>query len=180
MALLSKLSKKEKTILYVVIIVVSLAVLDHFMLKPTLERLDTLDEKIDLLRDDLRRDKEVLYNKDLIQSEYKNREAYMKVELTEAGQEAKLKEEIDRLAKASGVILEETSSLATVKKENYIKYVDKVECNGKREQVTRFLYALTDHDSMILLIEKIEIRPEKPQSDTFECSITVSNIAVIP
>lgn len=177
MIFLKKLSKKERTFLYLVIAVIGLALLDHFLLKPSLKRLNDLENKIMIVKKDLVQDKMILRRKDEIHKEYQKYlseyPSFFEPPKERSPEMSELFKEIDTLVKKAKITV--LSLKETREKE---KFRVTLECEGKNTEITHFLYEVSK-SYLPLRIEKVDLSP-KPRSKTDEikCYMTISKMVI--
>ncbi|MCK4909040.1 MAG: hypothetical protein KAS70_04010 [Planctomycetes bacterium] len=170
MIFISKLSKREKTIFYVAVVLVGLALLNHFFLKPTLARLDQIEAETAVFQQDLKSDKMILDRKDSIIAEYNKRSYYLKAS-------SDFKKNVDHLAMASRLQVDKISPIDLKEGDEVFKGVS-VNLVGDLESVISFLHALSTSD-MIVSIHTLNMRREGAREDSpLMCDMKIARLVI--
>jgi len=175
-----KLSEQEKKIFYAAVIVVVLALFDMLFLRPVLSRLHSLDENISEKKNALSQDVRFLSYKDKIITE----EEVLKIFETDEG---KTEEEIiagflktvELLASESGVNLSKVSPADTNTKKGVVEYFAVLECDGKLEDMMRFIHKI-DETKNLLKVIKVDMSGNKASADSVKASMKVVKLIIDP
>ncbi len=175
---ISKLSGKEKKILYVTIGVVLMAFMDRLFLGPVTAKLSVLDEDIKTQENSIKRDLRFLSYKDRIIKERKLlNKYYVKKMQSEEEIIAAFLKRIEMLASDSKITLVKVTPTESAQKKGYIEYYASLECTGKLKDVVTFMH-LIDSSPELLKIIKFSISAKKASPDEVLSSMTVSKIIV--
>lgn len=175
---ISKLSGKEKKILYATIGVVLMAFMDRLFLGPVTARLSVLDEEIKTQENSIKRDLRFLSYKDRIIKERKLlNKYYVKKMQSEEEIIAAFLKRIEMLASDSKITLVKVTPTESEQKKGSIEYYASLECTGKLKDVVTFMH-LIDSSPELLKIIKFSISAKKASPDEVLSSMTVSKIII--
>ncbi len=176
----SKLSEKERKILYVTIVFVVFAVLDRVFLGPVTVRLKAIDEDIDEQKNIIKRDLRILAYKDRIIKENNDFSTFF------TGQDSKQEEiiasflkKIEVLATDAKVNLVKVSPSETQQRKGFVEYYANLECEGNLVNVVAFMHAV-DTAPDLLKVVKYTMSPKKAGSDDVSAVMTVTKAIINP
>ena len=174
----AKLSKKERTILYVALTVVSLTILDRLIVYPIFSKIDLLTQEIKQKESDLRREVRIVAQKDRINAEVKKFDSYLQAPNTEDEIITTLLKEVEGIANKSSLYIVDMKPAGT-REENKgdIRYLVTMNCEGQMEQIMDFLYNIENSGSL-LTVERYQISPKSRESSIAVCSLTISKVII--
>lgn len=175
---ISKFSPKEKKIFYIAAGVVILMVVDWIFIRPTMEKVKLLDEEIREEENIIKRDLRFLTYKDRILKENQDFSIYF-------SEEAKTEEEIiadflkaiEILATESSVNLIRVNPQDTRQKKGYIQYFADLECDGKFEDVMKFVHKI-DVSQDLLKVIKLNLAPKRASAEAVSATMAVMKVIV--
>jgi len=174
----SKLSDTGKKIFYVAVVCVFLAFVDRLFLGPVLSKLHSLDETIVRQENSIQRDLRFLAYKQRILEENKRvTPYYLSGSRTEEEIIAGFLKRLEILATEANINLIKVTPSEGEPKKGYIEYLAGLECNGKLEQVVRFMY-LVDSSDELMKVEKLALSPRRGSTDEVDGTMTISKIIV--
>jgi len=113
-------------------------------------------------------------DKDLIQSEYKTYEPYLKQEPQDTDVVAKFLKEIENITQSSGVlVLNLTPENMPEKEEGYKKFRADLKAEASLDQLFAFLYRIQD-SKLLIKLDKVSIAPKDESASTFRIDTTIS------
>lgn len=174
---LSRLSKKEKAILYVCIFFVSFALLDRLIISPISSRLKELDTQIKERESRVKTSMHILAEKDAILAESAKYSNFEKIAKSEEEEATGVLKEIEDLANKSSVYLVDLKPGGLKTNGPYKKYMVNLNCEAQMTQITEFMFNIENSRS-ILAIEKYQISPKSKESSVAKCTMTISKIVV--
>jgi hypothetical protein len=176
---LSRLSKREKLILYAAAFFLALTVIDRAVIHPVYSKIKTLNEQIDAKEAGIIQDLRVLSQKEKILSETAKYASFMGTTQPEEEAVTGLLKEIESIAnKSSLYIVDMKPAGQKTEKDNTKKYLVNLNCEGQMEQIMGFMYNI-ENSNTLLSIEKYQISPKSRESSLAQSSITISK-AVMP
>lgn len=175
---ISKLSEKEKKILYITIVFVLLAFLDRLFVGPAMEKLKSLESEIESQENLIKRDLRFLSYKNKILRENEDlRKYYTLKSLSEEEIIAAFLKKIEMLASEAKVNLIRVSPSESRQRNGYTEYFATLECDGLLENVAKFAYTI-DISGDLLKIVKLDMAPKKAGSDDVTATMAVSKIII--
>jgi len=174
----AKLSAKEKKILYIAIVIVTIAFLDRLFLGPATTRLKSLDEEIRQQESIIKGDLRFLSFKGRIVKENEAfNDYYSQKPQTEEEIIATFLKKIEILASQSNVNLIKVNPSESKKKKGFVEHYANLECGGILADMTQFLYAIETSDDLMKVV-KLNINPKKAGSDDVIASMSVMKVIV--
>lgn len=175
---ISKLSPNEKKIFYIAIIFVLLALLDRLFLGPAMSRLKSLDEDIEQQKNVIKGDLRFLSYKDKILKENENFKPYYTAK-TQAEEEiiAAFLKKVEILASDAKINLIKVNPADTKQRKGFIEYYANLECDGKLEDMARFIYSINTSGDLLKIV-KLTMAPKKAGSEEVNASITVTKTII--
>lgn len=179
MAFLSRLSKRERSILYTTVALVAAGLLNQIFLSPILSKMRQRDQEIKLQEEKIKKSFMILSREKQISNE---RSKYFSVsgnlESEEEAMTTFLKD-IENLAKESSVYLIDIKPMGGKENEkgSSNKYFLELNFEAKMDQVLNFFQGLTQSEQLIK-IERYQIRPKTEGSSTVTCGLSISKLIV--
>ncbi len=177
MDILTKLSKREKLILYAVVVFVACAVTDRLVIRPIGSRFGQLKDEILL--------QEKLLGKNIMNmdqgkvaiNEYKKYVNYLKPAGSDEEEMAKFLSSIEGFARRSTVYLSSIKPRPIVKTDVYKKCIADVESEANTEALIDFLYQIESSNNLFK-VEKIQLIPKTAGSSIIKGYIVVTKILI--
>ncbi len=178
MMILSKLSEREKKILYVVVALLIVLFGYHGVWNPMQAKLATMDEEIFAMQMKLRKAKIFIRQKSDVEEAAKK---FANLEQMDAGTDeeeiARLLNLIEQTARKNGVSLSDVKP-EPVKSDKITKrYTIELNAEASLESLMPFIYEI-EHSPEILKIEKTNINPKEDKSSVMRASIVVTRVMV--
>ncbi len=175
---IDRLSKREKAILYVSVIFVSLCLVDRLMVAPSFARMRWLDEEIKKNKLIIKKNLHFLSLRNKINLETKKYSSYFSKERSpdeEMNSLLKLIEDLARRAYVDLIYIKPAGFKSEKMQERY--YID-LTCQGDMLKVVNFIYRV-ENSNKLLSIEKLAISPDSEGSSLVQCRITISKISIL-
>lgn len=174
---LAGLNKRQKILFYGSIVFVSFAILDRLILAPILSKVHQLDEKIKLEEEAIRRNLQIVLQKDSLSEEITKYASYLSILESEEKEVTTFSQEIENLAKESSVYLVGIRPAGKIEEGITRKYFLELDFEARMEQLFEFFYAIESSDRLTR-IELFRIAPKSPDSSIATCSMRVSKIII--
>lgn len=175
---ISGLSPNEKKILTVASALVLLALFDRLLVGPSLLRMHELDDKIAKEEDGIRQNMRFMGYKDRIVREASAyRDFYTLSVRSEEEITADFLKKLELLGTQSRVELSKISPAGTDVQKQYVKYLVTLDCSGKLEDITAFLYAI-NNSAELIKVEKMVITGNARNAEVVQASLTVAKMIV--
>ncbi len=157
---------------------VLLALFCRLLLGPSLSRMKELDDNIAKEEDVIRQNLRFLgYRERIVKEASAFNEYYTKDVRTEDEVIADFLKKLELMGTKSKVELSKISPAAQEYQKHYVKYMVTMECSGKLEDVTGFLYTINNSKELIR-VEKMTLAGNTRAAGTVQASLTVSKMIV--
>ena len=176
-AFLSRLSKREKAVLYVTVFSVSLMLLDRLIISPVFHKIGSLENEIRERELSVKKNIRILSQKDKIVKESSKYTPFFNKTKSEEEEVTSVLKEIENLANKSSVYLVDMKPGGVKKACDAKKYIINLSCEAQLEQLTQFMYDV-ENSKELLMVEKYEISPKSKESSVARCSMTISKISM--
>ena len=174
----TKLSKREKTVLYVTAVVLSVTLADRLIISPIIDSIKNLNVSIADKETEIRKSMRILSYKEVIDADGKKYGALMQSQKTEDEEITSILKEIESLGSKSGIDLVDMKPAGTEQSGATKKYLINLNCEAEMEEFVDFLYNV-ETSNKLLTVEKFQVSPVSKDSSTARCKLTVSK-SVIP
>lgn len=172
---LSRLSKKEKAILYFAVFLGLLLMLDRLVIYPVSSRMKTLDSQIRDSESLIRKSLRILGQKERILNEINRYNSFLGGLKSEEEEAVSLLKEIETEANKTSLYLVDLKPVGLKGSGTSKKYVITLNCEAQMGQLVNFMYNI-ENSKKLLLIEKYQILQKTKGSSIISCSMTVSQI----
>jgi len=171
MKFISKLSQRERMYFYITAVIITLFLVDRFILSTMRGQINQLDERISTLKSELVDNKKVISLRDNIGKES---ELYGKYLMPEDNPDRELPKIINTLAIQSKLV---NSELKPIASKDTTRYLVELNAEGTMKDVVNFMYHLNTVQSL-LKVEKVDLSPKTPKSETLKIYILISKAVV--
>jgi hypothetical protein len=172
----SGLSAKEKKVLAFAAIIVLAALFDRLLVAPSMNRLRLIDDNIAEQQKVIGQNVRFLAHRDrIIQEAAAYKDFYTKNVQTEEAVIADFLKKIESLATKSQVALAKVSTDGQDYQKDYLKYFVTLDCSGKLENITNFLYAVNSSPEL-LKVEKMNLLANARDAEKIQATITISKM----
>ena len=176
-AILNRLSRRERTLLYVTIGAIGLALWYSYFLGPMISR--WTDLKAEVERSELRYEKyaRVARREDATRREYQDVADRLKMKGSDQEEMALLLKEIESLARNR--ILITNVKPHSVKEFGFYKRFDvEIDCEARMEDLVRFVYEAEESESMLRL-QRLRVQVKSGADGLVEVSLLLSKLSII-
>ncbi len=173
----SRLSKREKMIVYVAVGIISLTILDRLILNPVLDKVGSLEEEIKEKYNQIKTDLHVLSQKERIADDVQRYNKYSTQNRSPSQIATFLLKEIGDLTRATSVYLVNIKPSGTKEEAAYVKYYVDLSCEAKLSDIINFMYEIESSQSL-LKIEKYNIKPKIEGESIASCTMTIAKIVI--
>ncbi|MDP8298192.1 MAG: hypothetical protein RAP41_08475 [Candidatus Orphnella occulta] len=173
----SRLSKRERYILYISAIVVVVVFFDRIVIKPLIGRIEKLNKEIVIYEKRLQRSLYLLSQEELITSEHKKYTKDIKQVSSEGEEKSRLLAEIEETARKSSVSLKDVKLGSTEKAGSYTKYTVEIIAESKVAYLVDFIYQL-ESSVRLLKIRSFYLVPIKEHSKTIRAQMTITETLI--
>ncbi|MFH1593560.1 MAG: hypothetical protein ABID09_02555 [Candidatus Omnitrophota bacterium] len=172
---LSRLSAREKTILYSAMVVISLTLLDRFIVNPIFLKIRTLSAEIEEEETEIKKNLRMLSYKDKIIAERDKYTVFIDKFSTEEEGLTSLLKEVEDMANKNSIYLIDMKPRGLSGSGESAKYTISLNGEAQMEQIVEFMYNI-ENSQKLLTIEKYEISPKARESSVAKCSMIISKL----
>ncbi|MFA4991257.1 MAG: GspMb/PilO family protein [Candidatus Omnitrophota bacterium] len=176
-AVLSRLSKRDRKIAYAVVFLISLAVLDRLIINPVSSKMRSLNEEIVKKEESIHKSLSILSQKDRITAETRKYSSFVTKGSSEEEEITTFLKDIEELASKSSVYLVDLKPAGVKDVGSAKKYVVALNCEAQMEQIVSFMFSI-ENSAKLLTIDKYQINPKSKESTVAQCGMSVSKIVM--
>ncbi len=175
---ISGLTANEKKILTITSLFVLLALFDRLLVGPSLGRMKELDENIAKEEDVIKQNMRFLgYKERIVKDAATFKDFYTKDVRSEEEVTADFLKKLELMGTQSAVELSKISPVAPEYQKDYVKYFATMDCSGKLENITAFVYAINNSKELIK-VEKMTLGSNARNAEVVQASLTISKMIV--
>lgn len=173
----TRLSKREKQILYGTALVLGLLFTDRIIVGPVVYKMIQLDRQIQTEEAAIKKSLHILLRKDQIIEDGKKLTAYMVRSQDKEREMTHLLRELENIANRSKVNLVYVKPGSTQESQGMIRHLATLECEAQMPEVATFFHHIEGSD-LLLKVEKYEIQPRSRDSSIARCVMTISKTSM--
>ena len=175
---ISGLTAGEKKILAIAGLFVLFALFDRLLIGLSLGRIKELDESIAKEQDVIRQNMRFLgYRERIVKEAATFKDFYTKDVRSEEEITADFLKKLELMGTQSSVELSKISPAAPEYQKDYVKYFVTMDCSGKLEDITAFVYAINNSKELVK-VEKMTLGGNARNVEAVQASLTVSKMIV--
>ena len=178
LSFVTRLSKRERTIFYVTVTIISLVFLDRTMLSPILDKVSSLGEAIQAKEDAIEQSLLIVNQEERIEGESGLYASFLSKPQEEKKAITAFLKEVETLAKKSSIYLTDIKPSGKEVDGDVVQYLVKLNFEAQMEEVFNFFYNVTNFERLIK-IENYQIRPKTEGSSVIACSISISKTVIL-
>ena len=176
-AVLPRLAKRERFVLYAAATFIFLALFDRLLIYPIFNKMKSLKKEIQETESSIRRNLHILAQKDRILSESAKYASFIGGTKSDEEEMTFLLKEVEGLANKSSVYLIDIKPAGTKGPAFPKKCTITLNCEAQMEQLISFIYSI-ENFNRLLIIEKYQITPKVRESSVAKCVMSVSKISL--
>ena len=175
---ISGLTAGERKVLAIAGLFVLFALFDRLLIGPSLGRMKELDESIAKEQDVIRQNMRFLgYRERIVKEAATFKDFYTKDARSEEEITADFLKKLELMGTQSSVELSKISPAAPEYQKDYVKYFVTMDCVGKLENITAFVYAINNSKELVK-VEKMTLGGNTRNAESVQASLTVSKMIV--
>jgi len=175
---LSRLSKRERYLLYITVVVLVSILFGKAGVSPIMQRLSKLNREIFVQEKKLEKSLRVLAREELIRSEYKKYIQFVRQSRSDEEQTSELLSEIEKLADKTSISLSNIKPGKIEKVGRYRKYVVRIEAESEIGHLASFIYQLEESPEL-LRIRNFHLTPRKKASSILKARMTITELLIV-
>lgn len=172
-----KLTKQERLIAYVALVVFLLAFFDRFMLEAILSRMDTVESEIRMKELLVKKNLKLLHQKDVITNEDTRYSVYSIQAKSPEEEISGVLKEIERLASESSVVMSEIKPTGIEEGAVVKKYSIALSCEATMEQLANFMFQI-ENSKILFTIDTYSLSSKDREKGIVKCTMSVSKIVI--
>lgn len=173
----SRLSKREKLILYISAFVFSLMLLDRLIISPVFYKMVSLDKEIEEKIQGIKRNLYLLSYKEKIEKEVEYYQQFTSSPKTEEEEMTAMLKDIETIANKATVYLLDMKPAGFKENGTHKEVMVKLSCEATMEQVTDFIYNI-ESSKGLFTVTRYQISPKSKDSSVARCSMSVSKLLI--
>ena len=173
----SKMSKRERYVLYFSAVVVLAVFFDKVVIDPLIKRIEKLNKEIFIQEKRLQKSLYLVSQEELIINEHKSYTKGLKQVSSEGEEKSRLLAEIEQTARKSSVFLKDVKLGTTEKSGTYIKYTVETVAEAKIAYLMDFIYQL-EASTRVLKVRSFYLVPTKERSEILRAQMTITETLI--
>ncbi len=175
---ISKLSSKEKILLYVTVAIVCTALFERMFLGPVFSKLKQIDSQTKEQKVNIVRNLRIVSYEDQILERFNFFEKYFVDEIRgDSDVNAEFLQAIEKLATKSDVKLVKSNATEMIKKDKFSEYYANLDCTGLFKDVLSFIHEINSTGSLLKVV-KLDMTPKRGSSDDMTASMTIVKMLI--
>lgn len=172
---LANLSKREKSLFYLAVAIISLSLIFNFLLKPLGSNWRQLNSQIIDKEIKLKKNARLLQQKDKVKNVYAKYAPYIKRQGSDEEEISFLLNEVERQARASGIRIVNIRPKPIKDLEFYKKYIIEMNCEAPMEKYTEFIYNL-QNSTQSIRVEKLKLTSQGKDNPLLKSQMSITKI----
>ncbi|MCM8831012.1 MAG: type 4a pilus biogenesis protein PilO [Candidatus Omnitrophica bacterium] len=168
-------SKRERTIFYVAVVIVSISIVDRLIVGPVFSKIFALNDEIKKTELNIKNNLRILAQKDKILSESSQYNLFLASNKTDEEEIASFLKEIENIASKTSTYLIDLKPASSLQEGLITKYLVNINSEGQMEQIVDFMYQIENSNSL-MTIERYQIAPKAKGSSIANANFVISKI----
>ncbi|MFC1646234.1 type 4a pilus biogenesis protein PilO [Candidatus Omnitrophota bacterium] len=177
MDLKSSISKRERTIFSITILVISLSIIYSFILEPLYKEYTELNQEINTRHVQLAKNIRLLREKDIVRQEFKKYSHRLKVERSDEEEMATVLTEIEKIGNSTGIYLSDVKPQKIKDMDFYKVMIVEIRFQGAMQTLSKFIYEL-QNSALLLKASRLQINSKGAGQQLIEGVIQISRISI--
>jgi hypothetical protein len=175
--LFSRLSKRERIIVYLLLAVISFLLFDRMVLAPIGKRMNTLNSEITSQKKKLTRFIHIVRQEESIIDEYNEYTKQLNQARSDEGETTAFQKSVEGLTKKTNLSVIKMQPSEVEKAGLYKKYAIKVDAEATAVQLTDFLYQL-ERDSQLMRVSEFSLSPGRGSLSVLKIYMLITKITL--
>lgn len=175
--ILPGLSKRERRILYLAIVVGLFSLFCNFLLEPAVKHWRDVNQQVASKEAKLKKNLKIVSQKEVIEVAFEKYAGYAKMEGSEEEEMAVLLSEIERLASRSVVRITDIKPQPIRDMKFYKRFNVECEAEATIGELSAFLYEL-QNSPQLLKVERLQINTKSTQSSLLKSYILITKVLI--
>jgi len=172
---LAKLSKREKSVLYLAVAFIAVASLDRLILGPIFSKLKLLDERIKVEQELIRKNSRILAEKDRVRAAIEALSSYSRKVASQEEEIAFLLGAVEKLARKTSLYIVDMKPLGMQEDAVSRRYTVDLNCEAQMEQIVNFMHEV-ENSPELFIVESFNISPKSKDSSIAKVNMRIVDI----
>lgn len=177
MDLKSSISKREKVILAITILVIILSAFYVFIFEPLYRQYVSLNQEISMKNVQLTENLRLLKEKNVVKEEFKKYSHLLKARGTDEEEMASVLTEIEKIGKSTGIYLNDVKPQKIRDMDFYRVMLVEIRFQADMQTLSKFIYEL-QNSPFLLKTSRLQISSERKNSSLLDGIIQISKISI--
>ncbi len=175
---ISKLSSKEKVLLYVTVGIVCITLFERLFFGPVFNNLADIKNQIKQKKVNIVRNLRILSYEDQIIEKFN---LFKKYFVDNPGEDSDINAEfmrtIERLSTNSNIKVVKSNAAEIIKKDRYSEYYANLDCTGTLKNMISFIHSINSTDTLLKVV-KLDLTPKRGESEDMTASMTIVKMLI--
>lgn len=178
MDILAKLSRREKTILYSLAVIIILSVVYNFLIEPLFEGWNGVSQEINLARIRLQKSFSIIKEKDRISKEYAVYAERLKPKGSDEQEMTHILDGIEKLARGSNLKIANIKPKPPQDNLSYKRFMVGLDTESDMRSLMKFIYDVKN-SPLLLKVDRLNLNTKSSQQGmTIRASMVISKITI--
>lgn len=173
----SRLAKREKYLLYATVTIIVFVFFDKAIFSPVMAVLEKLNKQIITCERNLENSVLILNKEEFITSNYAERIKDLKKKSSNEEEISAMSGEIERLARATSILIKNIKPLSSIEGDLYIKYKIDIEGESNMPHLMDFIYQL-EKSPQLYRVKKLNLVSKRRDVNTLKISLLITKIVI--
>ena len=177
MDLKSSVSKREKYIIVITLLVVALSIIYSFVIEPLHKEYARLKQEVVIKQAHLAKNLRLMKEKDIVKEEFKKYGQELKIKGSDEEEMASVLSEIEKIGNSTGVYLSDVKPQKIKDRDFYKIMLVEIKFQASIQTLTKFIYEL-QNSALLLKVSRLQVDSKGEDSSLLEGVIQVSKVSI--
>ncbi|MDD5005127.1 MAG: type 4a pilus biogenesis protein PilO [Candidatus Omnitrophica bacterium] len=171
------ISKRERVLFIVAVIIISLAAVQIFIIGPIYREYSRLNQEINIKRVRLEKNRRLIKEKNVVKEDFKEYGKQLKTKGSDEKEMSSLLSEIEQIGNASGIYLSDVKPQKIKEMDFYKVMVVEIKFQATMQNLTKFIYEI-QNSTLLLKVSRLQVNSKGGGSSLLEGILQVSKISL--
>ncbi len=171
----SRMSARERLVLYCAVAVILAAAADRLVIGPILGRARALDQRIRAEEEAARHNRRIIAEQDRVKATLATLDSYSKQAQTQEQEIANILGEVEQLARKTSLYLADIKPTGVQEDSITRRYSVDLNCEAQMEQIVSFIYEI-ETSGTLFLVDSFVISPKSKDSSVAKVNMKISSV----
>lgn len=177
MDLKSSISKREKSLISITVLVIACSIIYIFVVEPLYKKFNELNQQIEIKQVRLTKNLKLMKEKDIITEEFKKYGEKLKVKGSDEEEMASVLSEIERIGKTTGIYLKDVKPQRIKDMSFYKILLVEIKFQADTQNLSKFIYSLQTSASL-LKVKRLQVDIKGGESSLLEGTLQISKVSL--